>query len=342
MIRDAFQSLSDRIYGLESLLTSNQSRSFWGYLLATAGIAFIVWFIESTRRAAAGDATVQRSPGAFLKYLFPKQVYAHPSFRLDLKLMLFLHLAVPAGWFLEGWMLTSVSDYVSDGLDSLFGGAVATQATPSMAAKIGLGVLLFVASDFARFFNHFLHHNIPALWQLHTVHHSAEHLNPLTTYRFHPIEMFFENLSVVLFVGTLAGLVESLLGGNPLTYYGTIYAWAYLRAANALGTNLRHMHVWWAWNPKLSHFLISPAQHQIHHSTDPKHYDKNFGFFFGIWDWMFGTLYVPKEKEVLTFGLTDGTKHRSLVGALVTPLTRAAGIKPRPRSDEHKAPASLG
>jgi creatinine amidohydrolase/Fe(II)-dependent formamide hydrolase-like protein len=53
----------------------------------------------------------------------------------------------------------------------------------------------------------------------------------------------------------------------------------------------------------LSRIFISPAQHQIHHSDAPQHFDKNMGFTFAIWDGLFGTLYVPKEKETLTFGL---------------------------------------
>jgi sterol desaturase/sphingolipid hydroxylase (fatty acid hydroxylase superfamily) len=50
---------------------------------------------------------------------------------------------------------------------------------------------------------------------------------------------------------------------------------------------------------------MSPAQHHIHHSVEPKHYDKNFGYILSFWDWIFGTLYVPKGYEKLDFGLSD-------------------------------------
>ena len=70
-----------------------------------------------------------------------------------------------------------------------------------------------------------------------------------------------------------------------------------------MGYALRHSHFWISYGPVLSHVFISPAQHQIHHSADKKHWDKNFGGTFALWDWLFGTLYIPRKKEDLTFGI---------------------------------------
>jgi sterol desaturase/sphingolipid hydroxylase (fatty acid hydroxylase superfamily) len=60
----------------------------------------------------------------------------------------------------------------------------------------------------------------------------------------------------------------------------------------------------------LEHILISPAQHHIHHSIERKHYNKNYGEVFAIWDLMFGTLYVLKGYEKLSFGLSDQNGER--------------------------------
>jgi sterol desaturase/sphingolipid hydroxylase (fatty acid hydroxylase superfamily) len=49
--------------------------------------------------------------------------------------------------------------------------------------------------------------------------------------------------------------------------------------------------------------------------VDRQHWDKNMGFIFAFWDWMAGTLYAPKAREELTFGLgteEDGGKWHSL------------------------------
>ncbi len=53
----------------------------------------------------------------------------------------------------------------------------------------------------------------------------------------------------------------------------------------------------------MSRLFISPAQHQIHHSTDPKHWNKNFGYIFAFWDLFSKTLYVPEHRETLEFGV---------------------------------------
>ena len=39
--------------------------------------------------------------------------------------------------------------------------------------------------------------------------------------------------------------------------------------------------------------------------ADPRHRDKNFGEKFALWDALFGTLYVPKEREILQVGLQN-------------------------------------
>jgi len=52
----------------------------------------------------------------------------------------------------------------------------------------------------------------------------------------------------------------------------------------------------------------------IHHSIAPEHLYKNLGVSFSVWDWLFGTLYIPRQREQLTFGLEAGASqaHPSL------------------------------
>jgi sterol desaturase/sphingolipid hydroxylase (fatty acid hydroxylase superfamily) len=63
-------------------------------------------------------------------------------------------------------------------------------------------------------------------------------------------------------------------------------------------------------------WLMSPKQHQIHHSR--KHFDKNYGGFVSIWDRMFGSLQLSNEVPILKFGLRknqmgDYTSLKSLI-----------------------------
>ena len=73
---------------------------------------------------------------------------------------------------------------------------------------------------------------------------------------------------------------------------------------NATGSNLRHSHVQIRYGARVEKFLISPAQHQIHHSMDPRHHDRNFGAALAIWDWMAGSLCVADKNMELKFGLS--------------------------------------
>ena len=56
------------------------------------------------------------------------------------------------------------------------------------------------------------------------------------------------------------------------------------------GANLRHSHVKLKYPSFLEYIFISPHQHQIHHSDNPIHFNKNMGSKLAIWDWLLGTL----------------------------------------------------
>ena len=45
--------------------------------------------------------------------------------------------------------------------------------------------------------------------------------------------------------------------------------------------------------------------HQIHHSAEPRHRDKNLGGQLSVFDWLFGTIYVPQGREAYRWGLND-------------------------------------
>ena len=89
---------------------------------------------------------------------------------------------------------------------------------------------------------------------------------------------------------------------------------------------LRHSHIWLSYGPVLSWIFISPAQHQIHHGTDPKHWDENFGFILIVWDAVFGALFVPKARETLRLGVpnADPRDFSSVPRLYFLPFAKAA------------------
>jgi sterol desaturase/sphingolipid hydroxylase (fatty acid hydroxylase superfamily) len=192
-----------------------------------------------------------------------------------------------------------------------------------------VALLLVIGADFATYWFHRVFHEVSWLWPIHALHHSAEELNPVTAYRHHPVFEVFGAIVASLMAGAVQGLLLAFVVGSfDVAVVGG--ANVFFAVFNVLGANLRHSHVWLHYPNPLGYFLISPAQHQIHHSIDPRHHNRNYGEVLAIWDWMFGTLYVPEGYEEIRFGLGDGKggriaqPHPNLKSALVTPLRELA------------------
>jgi sterol desaturase/sphingolipid hydroxylase (fatty acid hydroxylase superfamily) len=58
--------------------------------------------------------------------------------------------------------------------------------------------------------------------------------------------------------------------------------------------------------------LVDNRYHRIHHSNDPRHYDLNFGAGTPLWDWLFGTMYMPASSEWPDVGLKNLDESRNL------------------------------
>lgn len=148
-------------------------------------------------------------------------------------------------------------------------------------------VFSVVVGDFVGYWRHRFEHN-SFLWPSHAVHHSDTEMTWLSLERFHPVNRlttFAIDSSALL----VLGLPPYAVVANSLVrhYYGYfIHAdlpWTYGR-----------------WNV----LFVSPAMHRWHHSVDKVAYDRNFATVFGIWDWTFGTHYVPGPCDG-PLGVTD-------------------------------------
>jgi sterol desaturase/sphingolipid hydroxylase (fatty acid hydroxylase superfamily) len=151
-------------------------------------------------------------------------------------------------------------------------------------------------------------------------------MTPLTALRNHPVEQIVGSLVATPILGVTIGLASYWLmeAPQPITLFGAQLMMVFFYSCCAV--HLRHSHVWLSWSPSLSHLVISPAQHQIHHSSAPRHWNKNYGNVLAIWDWMFGSLYVPREREGFAFGLADEQPHPTLLKAYLEPLAGAVKV----------------
>jgi sterol desaturase/sphingolipid hydroxylase (fatty acid hydroxylase superfamily) len=296
-------------------------------LFLSIGSSFSIASLLSALCIAITYLLVSRRPGKKnVKYrvmrraLFPNWL-RRASFRADVWFLLF---NLFASAMLFGWTVISsqfISDSVAGALADIYG-VLPKPGLNDFTSRLFVTVSLFVAYELAYWVDHYLSHRVPLLWEFHKVHHTAEVLSPLTNFRVHPVDsvVFYNILSI--FLGTTGGALSYLQLGRPFAIGG---ANAILVAFIFVIIHLQHTHVWIAATGALGRVILSPAHHQIHHSDNPIHFDKNFGSCLSVWDWLFGTLCVPKRKrERLNFGVeTRARTHHTAMGCLVIPFVHA-------------------
>ncbi|MBX9914669.1 MAG: sterol desaturase family protein [Pseudomonadaceae bacterium] len=282
---------------------------------------------------------------SFWQFIGGRQVNLHRSALLDyryyfVRAILKVALLLPLFAWLAPYLFKP-SDYVE--LFTRLWGArpLLTEQSLGLALLYGLG--LFLLRDFSHYWVHRAFHS-RLLWEFHKVHHSAPVLVPATASRVHVVELIADKLLASLGVALYAGLFWYLCGGRVSAY--TLFGVTYLLfICNALAANLRHSHVWLSFGSRIEHVLSSPAQHQIHHSDAPRHFNKNFATNLSLWDWLFGTLYVTSATpEPLQFGTgeRDSERYLTLYGLIVTPFVRVAGQLAAARARRApSAPASV-
>lgn len=240
--------------------------------------------------------------------------------------------AVLVGGLITTAALTSHGIYVRvyEQLIALGGAPSPTRLSPQTVTAIMM-VLAYIGYEFGYYIDHYLSHKVRFLWEFHKVHHSATVLTPLTNYRVHPVDsiVFFNIIAIV--IGSMQAVAGYLLGSDEAaTFFPENY---FLLAYFYLYAHLQHTHIWMPFTGLAGHIFCSPAHHQIHHSMQSRHFDKNFGSSLVVFDWLFGTLWVPsKEREVTSVGVQGDRHLQSYIPSLVMPFFTAA---------PHLLPASL-
>ncbi len=323
-------SLINDIAGLVShpffFLFHSVQRIYVLYLVSALVLAFWI-YISARRPAAAKDQS-------FLQFCFPKSVYWHPSAIVDYKYFFINKIAFAL--FLGTLMLSStvIAAGIQTVLTTLFPGMTGFSITSTLAVGIALTLLVVVVQDFGVFLAHYLMHKVPLLWEFHKVHHSAQTLTPMTVYRMHPVDDILTGLISGLGMGLVYGVFAFLFSGAAqeikILHLNAVVFVFYLA-----GYNLRHSHIWLPLTGLWGTLFISPAHHQIHHSSEMRHTDKNMGLIFGVWDWMFGTLYIPEHKEEFRFGLhhQEDEEYQTVSALYFLPFKKAIALVRRPELD---------
>jgi len=225
-----------------------------------------------------------------------------------------------------GWAVVStstISDVVAAFLTNRLGPAPQWRA-PDFALNAARTLALFLAYDLGFFFDHWLKHRVPALWELHKAHHSAEVLTPLVNFRVHPLDSLILANNLALFIGVIGGAAQYALGRKAVSF--TLFDQNVLMLLYIyLTAQLQHSEIWIPFTGVWGRVFMSPAHHQLHHSADPAHFNCNMGASLAIWDWLIGTLRMPPvEPPGLAFGVSGHTHDpHGVMGLIVDPAVNA-------------------
>jgi sterol desaturase/sphingolipid hydroxylase (fatty acid hydroxylase superfamily) len=277
---------------------------YWPFLISTLLIAWMTWRFGR----ACTDPVARTSWRAFFQRHLGRSLWWHPSARVDYRFYLINAVIFPllVGPFLFGD--ASVAIFLN-GTFGLTPTPAVSGVSAGMVATLCFTVLFFVAYDLGRFLAHSLLHDVPFLWEFHKVHHSAEVLTPMTSFRAHPIDLLVMAWGGALTTGVATWLFHRFVNSG-ITFYSFLGLHVLIWMFSLIG-NLRHSQVWLSYGKTLNRWLISPAHHQLHHSAEARHWGCNRGFELAIWDRLYGTLCVPSDKpETFRFGLGDDTDGR--------------------------------
>jgi sterol desaturase/sphingolipid hydroxylase (fatty acid hydroxylase superfamily) len=161
-----------------------------------------------------------------------------------------------------------------------------------------VGLLFF---DLVYYWFHRLQHST-FLWRLHSAHHAITDLSAINSYHH-----WSEDLVRSIFIGLpLAVVFDVNTGPKP-----EVLATFSLVMGHFTHSPLRlHFGL-------LNRLVMDNRTHRIHHSLEPRHFNKNFGTATTIWDQVFGTAYFPAKGEWPATGLADVAEARGAVGYLL-------------------------
>ena len=171
--------------------------------------------------------------------------------------------------------------------------AVAVAVQGALARNVGaaswpehwpLALQVALACVVAEFFDYWAHramHQVPWLWRFHAIHHSAERVYWLNATRSHPGEL----------------LVRGLLGGVPLAVLGVSeVVFAYTMVLGRVAGLFQHANIDFRLGVFGWVFSIGNL-HRWHHSRARSEADMNYGNSFIFWDTVFGTRFLPPDRE---------------------------------------------
>jgi sterol desaturase/sphingolipid hydroxylase (fatty acid hydroxylase superfamily) len=198
----------------------------------------------------------------------PEQPTFRPQWRVDLT------------YFFLNTLLIQVTTLLTMKPAMVFFDWARVPAVREMVSQLPLVIQIpsvLLVADFTQYWIHRAFHAIPYLWRVHAIHHSTESMDWLAGSRLHLLD--------AVVTRGLTYIPIYILGFSDAAMY------AYVIVVVVQATFI-HANVRWEF-PGIRRFVATPCFHHWHHAAEPQAVDKNFSVHSPLWDWLFGTLYMP-------------------------------------------------
>ena len=155
----------------------------------------------------------------------------------------------------------------------------------------------FILYDLAWYTDHRVAHSVGFFWAMHHIHHSSESYNMTVASRG--------------FVGDITLLSRPTFFLLPVLGVSPTHFMVILIVTNILGI-AQHTRLVGRLGP-LDLVFATPSAHRVHHGSDAKYLDKNYGEILLVWDHLFGS--YQREEEEPTYGVVKqiGTSNPILI-----------------------------
>ncbi len=158
-----------------------------------------------------------------------------------------------------------------------------------LEAGVWVYLLCFVVTDFMFYVFHVIAHKVRWMWASHMVHHSSEEFN----------------LTVAIRQPWTAQISLTFLSSTPLAMLGIEPSVMFtVNFLTTVSQYLLHTRLVPKLGP-LEWVFVTPSHHRVHHGSNPRYVDTNYGGNLIIWDKLFGTFQEELDEEPVQYGIIE-------------------------------------
>ena len=146
---------------------------------------------------------------------------------------------------------------------------------------------IILVADLVQYWTHRAYHEVPLLWRLHAVHHSAKSMDWLAGSRQHILELLITRTLVLAPIFVLGFSKEVIDAYIVIVGFQAVF---------------NHANVSVRLGP-LRYVIVTPNFHHWHHSQDDEAIDRNYAAHFAFLDHLFGTAVQSDRRWPERYGV---------------------------------------